>query len=104
MPFDPEAVTSAGSGLVFLNYYDSSVGSDYRNAIINAEASSAPAKQIAPGQIYDQPSRARIAYASPASMYTVAAEWPQPQTTGARGQLHYNILWLAASPHRYNSV
>src|SRR5438270_611941 len=37
MPFDPEAVTSAGSGLVFLNYYDSSVGSDYRNAIINAE-------------------------------------------------------------------
>jgi hypothetical protein len=37
MPFDPEAVTSAGSGLVFVNYYDDSVSAAYRGAIIAAE-------------------------------------------------------------------
>jgi Ca2+-binding RTX toxin-like protein len=37
MSFDPEAVTQAGSGLVFVNYYDSTVSTAYRNAIITAE-------------------------------------------------------------------
>jgi len=37
MPFDTEAVTSAGSGLVFINSYDASVTDAYRSAIIAAE-------------------------------------------------------------------
>jgi Ca2+-binding RTX toxin-like protein len=37
MSFDPEAVTQAGSGLVFVNYYDSTVSAAYRNAIVTAE-------------------------------------------------------------------
>jgi hypothetical protein len=37
MPFDPEAVTLPGSGLVFVNYYDDSVGAGYRSAIVTAE-------------------------------------------------------------------
>jgi Ca2+-binding RTX toxin-like protein len=37
MPFDPEAVTQTGSGLVFVNYYDGTVSAAYRDAIIQAE-------------------------------------------------------------------
>lgn len=37
MTFAPEAVTQAGSGLVFINYYDPSVGAAYRGAIVAAE-------------------------------------------------------------------
>ena len=37
MSLPTESVTSAGSGLVFINYYDSNVTDAYRNAIISAE-------------------------------------------------------------------
>jgi Ca2+-binding RTX toxin-like protein len=37
MTFAPETISQAGSGLVFVNTYDSSVSSGYRNAIITAE-------------------------------------------------------------------
>src|SRR4051812_4924680 len=37
MPFDPEAISQSGSGLVFVNYYDDTVSAAYRNAIISAE-------------------------------------------------------------------
>jgi Ca2+-binding RTX toxin-like protein len=37
MAFDAEAITLAGSGLVFINTYDDSVSAAYRNAILAAE-------------------------------------------------------------------
>ncbi|HEV2532473.1 NF038122 family metalloprotease [Phenylobacterium sp.] len=37
MPFDTEAVTTAGSGLVFINSYDATVSDAYHSAIIAAE-------------------------------------------------------------------
>ena len=36
MPFDTEAVTLPGSGLVFINNYEASVTDAYRSAIISA--------------------------------------------------------------------
>ena len=37
MAFAPESVTLAGSGLVFINYYDDTVTTAYRSAIVSAE-------------------------------------------------------------------